>query len=168
MKTCYVMVGLPASGKSTFIKEMCIMDPDAYVYSTDNILERIASQLGKTYNDVFSNHISSAQREADIWLDDAIKNDLNVIWDQTNLGVKKRRGIIQRMKKAGYNIEAIAFRAPDCEDDIVEWNRRLHSRKGKTIPENIIQNMVKTYVEPTLDEGFDRVTIMDIYGEVVQ
>ena len=104
----------------------------------------------------------------DILLAEAINSGKDVVFDQTNLGVKKRRGIIQRMKKAGYNIEAIAFRAPDCEDDIVEWNRRLHSRKGKTIPENIIHNMVKSYVEPSLDEGFDRVTIMDIYNKVVQ
>lgn len=168
MKTCYVMVGLPASGKSTFIKDMFDMDPDAFVYSTDNILERIASQLGKTYDDVFSKHISSAQTEADIWLDDAIKNGLNVIWDQTNLGVKKRRNIINRMNRKGYRIECIAFRMPQSVDDITEWNGRLHSRKGKTIPENIIQNMVKTYIEPTLDEGFDDLTIMDIYGKVIQ
>lgn len=168
MKTCYVMVGLPASGKSTFIVDMCKMDPDAFVYSTDNILERIASQLGKNYDDVFEKHIKAAQTEADIWLAEAIKNGLNIIWDQTNLGVKKRRGIVQRMKKAGYRIEAIAFRKPDVENDIVEWNRRLHSREGKTIPEHIIANMVKSYVEPSIDEGFDRVTVMDIYGKVIQ
>lgn len=168
MKTCYVMVGLPASGKSTFIKDMCAMDPDAFVYSTDNILERIASQLGKTYDDVFSKHISYAQTEADIWLDEAIKNDLNIIWDQTNLGVKKRRNIINRMNRKGYRVECIAFRMPQSVDDITEWNARLHSRKGKTIPENIIQNMVKTYIEPTLDEGFDDLTVMDIYGKGIQ
>jgi len=162
------MVGLPASGKSTFIKEMCIMDPDAYVYSTDNLLEVAAKKLGSTYDDIFDIMIKSVTQAANSSLDVAIIDGVDIIWDQTNLGVKKRRGIIQRMKKAGYNIEAIAFRAPDGEDEIAEWNRRLHSRKGKTIPENIIHNMAKSYVEPSLDEGFDRVTIMDIYGEVVQ
>jgi len=168
MKTCYVMVGLPASGKSTFIEEMCKMDPNAYVYSTDNIIEDAAKRLGKTYDQVWKKHIKGAQAEADIWLDEATKNDLNIIWDQTNLSVKKRRGIIDKMVRKNYQIECIAFRMPESVDDITEWNRRLHSRKGKSIPDFVIQNMVKTYVEPTLDEGFDRVTIMDIYGKVVQ
>ena len=65
---CTVMVGIPASGKSTRVAQMCEMDPDAYVYSTDAILERTATQLGKTYNDVFEQHIGNAKLEADIAL----------------------------------------------------------------------------------------------------
>lgn len=162
------MVGLPASGKSTFIVEMCKMDPDAFVYSTDNILERTAKQLGKTYDDVFEKHIKAAQTEADIWLAEAIKNGLNIIWDQTNLGVKKRRGIVQRMKKAGYKVNVISFDVPKTEIEILDWNLRLHNRKGKTIPENILQNMIRSYAEPSLDEGFDEITTFNIYGDLIR
>lgn len=163
---CTVMVGLPASGKSTRVSDMTRMDLDVFVYSTDNILERIAEQLGKTYNEVFEKHIKSAQQEADIWLANAMKHKLNIIWDQTNLSVKKRRSIVERMQRAGYAVDCECFVKPETVEDVSEWNRRLHSRTGKTIPEHIITNMVKTYVVPTVDEGFERVTYWNIYGEL--
>ena len=156
MSICYVMVGLPASGKSTRVLEMCAMDSDAYVYSTDNIVEDIAKQLGKTYDEVW----------ADIWLTEAMKNKQNVIWDQTNLGAGKRKGIINRMHKAGYSVECICFLQPESKEDIDEWNRRLRSRPGKNIPDFIIKNMVKTFVVPALDEGFDSVLYYDIHSNV--
>jgi len=165
MPTCYVMTGLPASGKSTYVENMQNMDPDVFVYSTDNVLERIAEQLGKTYDDVFAKHIESAKAEMDIWLAEAMKHKLNIIWDQTNVGAKKRRGIVERMKNAGYQVEAICFNTPKTEQEIVDWNVRLHKRKGKTIPENILHNMIKSYAEPTLEEGFDKIATFNIYGD---
>jgi predicted kinase len=163
---CYVMVGLPASGKSTRVSDITRMDPDVFVYSTDNILERIAEQLGKTYDEVFEKHIKSAQTEADIWLADAMKHKLDIIWDQTNLTVKKRRSIIDRMVRAGYAVDCECFVKPETVEDVSEWNRRIHSREGKTIPEHIITNMVKTYVVPSVDEGFESVTYWNIYSEL--
>lgn len=169
MPTCFVLVGLPASGKSTLMS--FVDDPEfsdtVFVYSTDNILERTAKQLGKTYDDVFEKHIKSAQLEADIWLAEAIKMKVDVYWDQTNLGVKKRRNIIEKMKKEGYSVEAIVFLPPETEEDIIEWNRRLRSREGKTIPDHIIHNMVKSYVIPTMDEGFDAIAFYDMYGNTL-
>jgi predicted kinase len=160
------MVGLPASGKSTRVSDMTTMDRDAFVYSTDNILERIAEQLGKTYNEVFEKHIKSAQTEADIWLAEAMKHGLNIIWDQTNLTVKKRRSIIDRMRRAGYAVECECFEKPETVKDIAEWNHRLHNRTGKTIPDHILANMARTFVLPTTAEGFDRVAYWNIYGEL--
>jgi len=160
------MAGLPASGKSTRVQQMCEMDPDAFVYSTDAILERIAKQLGKNYNDVFEKHIKSAKTVADIFLSYAISDRKNIIWDQTNLGVKKRSKIINRMRQNGYSVECECFLQTKTVEDIAEWDRRLHSRPGKTIDEDIIANMVKTYTIPTIEEGFDSVVYWDIYGNL--
>lgn len=164
---CKVMVGIPASGKSTRVSDIAIMDPDVFVYSTDNIIERIAEQLGKTYNEVFEKHIEGAQREADIWLAEAIKNRMNIVWDQTNLSVKKRRSIIQRMQKAGYAVDCECFVKPETVEDVAEWNRRLMGRPGKTIPAHIVKNMMNTYVVPTVEEGFECVNYWNIYGDII-
>lgn len=163
---CTVMVGLPASGKSTRVADMLKMDPDAFVYSTDNILERIAENLGKTYNDVFQEHIGAAKQEADSAKDDAINRGVNIIWDQTNLGVKKRRSIIDRMKKAGYAVECECFVLPTEVDDVMEYRRRLNGRPGKDIPFDVIESMVNSYVVPTVSEGFDCVIHRDMYGKI--
>ena len=169
MATCYVMVGLPAMGKSTLVDEMCKMDPDVFVYSTDAILERIAEQLGKTYNDVFEDHIKSAQTEADIWLAEAIKHKLNIIWDQTNLGVGKRRKIINRMKQAGYDVACYCVVPPEAGhfDDLKVWKQRLRNRPGKTIPDHVLSNMWESYVDPTVDEGFEGISYYNIHGDIL-
>jgi predicted ABC-type ATPase len=163
------MVGLPAMGKSTRVRDMSTIDPDVFVYSTDNILERIAKFLGKTYDEVFEKHIKSATAEADIDLAYAIKERQDIIWDQTNLGVKKRAKIINRMRQAGYQVrcEYIVPPASDYSGDKEDWAQRLANRPGKTIPQHILSNMIESFVMPTADEGFDMITFYDMHGALL-
>lgn len=161
---CYVMVGLPASGKSTRVKNMCDMDLDAFVYSTDNYIEQCAKVNGWTYDQAFSEFIDPATKHMNEMLDIAIRSKQNIIWDQTNTGAGKRKRIINRMKQAGYIVECECYLPPETVEDIAEWNSRLHNRPGKTIPDHVIENMVKTFVVPTLDEGFDKINFWNIYG----
>jgi hypothetical protein len=167
------MVGLPAMGKSTLVtfEELLYekIDMPLFVYSTDNILESIANQLGKTYNDVFEKHIKSATVEADIDLAYAIKERQDIIWDQTNLGVGKRRKIINRMKQAGYQIRCSCIIPPEEGhfDDLKVWKQRLGSRPGKTIPDEVISNMYKSFVVPTIEEGFDMITFYNMQGALI-
>lgn len=170
---CTVMVGLPGLGKSTLVEsERAIykgIDFPVFVYSTDAILERIAAFLGKTYNDVFEKHIKSATTEADIDLAEAIKHRLDIIWDQTNLGVKKRAKIINRMKQAGYQVrcECIVPPEPAHVSDQVDWKYRLENRPGKNIPQNILTNMAGSYILPTVEEGFDMITFYNMHGALL-
>ena len=164
---CTVMVGLPAAGKSTLVHRVLETYPDAFVYSTDTILERIAEQLGKTYDEVFEKHIKSAQAEADIELAYAMQSGKDIIWDQTNLGIGKRRKIINQMKRMGYTVVCASVTLPETVEDIAEWNRRLHSREGKTLPESVIHNMVQRYVAPTAEEGFDMIVFYNIHGAFI-
>lgn len=46
MKTCYVMVGLPATGKSTVAEAMLDVNPFAFVYSTDVYYSSIYNGYG--------------------------------------------------------------------------------------------------------------------------
>ena len=166
--TCIVMVGLPATGKSTIVnrvvRDMSDHDTRVFVYSTDGILERIADFLGKTYNDVFEKHIKSATAEADIDLAHAIKERQDIIWDQTNLSAKKRAKIINRMRQAGYRVECGCILLPAGDSQWEDWRHRMQSRPGKTIPDSVIESMMDSFVMPTVDEGFDAVRCYDMYG----
>lgn len=171
--TCTVMVGLPGLGKSTLVEShrrvYGSIDMDLFVYSTDNIIERIAEQLGKTYDDVFERHIKSATAEADIDLAEAIKNRQDIICDQTNLGAGKRRKIINRMKQAGYQVCCEYIVPPEAGwlDAQKAWKHRLEGRPGKTIPQHVLSNMIESFVEPTTDEGFDMVTFYSMDGALL-
>lgn len=164
--TCYVMVGVPATGKSTHIQKMVQMDPDLFVYSTDNFIDRVATEEGKTYSEVFADTIDEATKTMNSWLDTTIRERGNIAWDQTNLGVKKRAKIVRRLRNAGYNVEAIVFMHPDPVDTvgIYEWRERLEGRPGKIIPEHVLENMIERFEMPSYNEGFEKITVYNMYG----
>lgn len=164
MKTCYVMVGLPATGKSTFIEKL--KNNNTWIYSTDIYIESVAENNGITYDEAFKTNINDAKKFNDNKLETMTYLEKDIIWDQTNLGKKKRKKIINQMKEKGYRLECICFLHPDhCKfDDFKLWNERLMSREGKTIPQNVISNMIESFTLPTEDEGFDKITYYNIHG----
>jgi len=164
---CTVMVGLPAMGKSTLIKDM--HEPDTWIYSTDMYIEQIAEDNGITYDEAFESNIKAATEFNERKLKTMIVLGKDVIFDQTNLGVNKRRKIINRMKQAGYQVRCVCIMPPEPGhfDDLKAWKYRLQNRPGKTIPQHVISNMWESYVEPTIDEGFDMITFYNMHGALI-
>lgn len=168
---CIVMVGLPATGKSTLVNRVIRNMGDhgdrAFVYSTDDLLEAAAKELGSTYDEVFETLIKSVTEAANGSLDVAIRNRQDIIWDQTNLGAKKRVKIINRMRNAGYRVECECILLPAGDSQFEDWRWRMQGRPGKTIPDLVIESMMDSYVKPTVDEGFDAVRYYDMYGNCI-
>jgi predicted ABC-type ATPase len=161
---CIVMVGLPASGKSTRVQELLAVNPELFVYSTDNHIEQCAKQNGWTYDQAFAEFIESATKHMNEQIDIAIRSRQDVIWDQTNLSAKKRAKIINRMRNAGYRVECECILLPAGDSQWEDWQHRMASRPGKTIPDSVIESMMDSFVRPTVDEGFDTVRYYDMYG----
>ena len=164
MPTVYVLVGLPALGKSTFIQAM--KTDENWIYSTDMFIDAVAEDNGITYSEAFASNIQSATAFNEQKLQTMIRLRRDVIWDQTNLGVGKRRKIINRMKQAGYNVNCICLLAPEPGqiDDQKAWAWRLNNRPGKVIPTHVIANMIECFVVPTADEGFDEIRYYNMHG----
>lgn len=164
---CYVMVGLPATGKSTLIEGM--YTPDTWIYSTDMYIESMAEDNGITYNEAFESNIKAATEFNENKLKTMMDLQKDIIWDQTNLGVGKRRKIINRMKQAGYQIrcECIVPPEPAHISDQKDWKYRLENRPGKNIPNYVLTNMIETYTLPTADEGFDMISFYNMHGALL-
>lgn len=162
-KRCYVLIGPPGAGKSTWIEKE--FQGECFVVSSDAIIEEVAKSEGKTYNDVFAKYIKAADRLMwDEFSRALVEGQSPLIIDRTNMSRKSRARIFERMKWAkldgitlGYTMHAVVFPAPEKE----EWERRLNSRPGKTIPDNVIRSMIQSFEMPTLDEGFDTVTVVE-------
>lgn len=163
MKKCLILVGLPATGKSTWVDSLVADDPyDPYdndpiadwpVHSTDNIVEKIADNYGFTYNEIWKDTISLATRLYNRDMKETIKAECSCIIDRTNLTIESRKKIIDLFKPKGYKIEVMVFSKPDD----VEWNRRLGSREGKNIPKEQLDSMIERYQEPSKEEGIDEI-----------
>jgi predicted kinase len=148
IKTAYILVGIPGSGKSTWAESQKWFEDCAYV-STDFHIDFYAKTVGKTYNEVFEEHMPIA---IDNMLDDLSEakwQELDIIWDQTSTTSMSRAKKIHMLQ--GYKKIAVVFRIPPAE----ELDRRLASRPGKVIPRKVVDDMIKNFEEPTLDEGFD-------------
>ena len=150
----YMLVGVPGSGKSTWVDRQIQTMDKYYVASTDRLLEIYASMRGATYNDVFHEHIGYAEKAMLTHIKDAIMYGYDIIWDQTNTSRKSRA---KKLALIPDTYEKIAVFFPTPSD--VELHRRLVNRKGKTIPPGVMQNMIDCLNQPMLEEGFDEVRV---------
>lgn len=96
---CFVMVGVPASGKSTLVEVFKKTSPDAYVASTDNYIEQLAKERGLSYNEVFESAIKPAGMGMQLGVKDAVEKGQDIIWDQTNINRKSRAKIFAAIPK---------------------------------------------------------------------
>ena len=158
-KICYILVGMPASGKSTWIRDNSSIgdlpgNEPYYMASTDDTIETVSRLYDMTYDQGFKNLIAFA--ESVMWndLQQAAEEGIKIYIDRTNLSAKSRKKLIDFMKPYGYTFKAIVF----CTPDETEWRRRLDSRPGKTIPEDVLKNMRRSYEMPLPGEGFDEIT----------
>ncbi len=147
MAKLYMLIGVPGSGKTTWIKNN---KHNAVVVSTDDYIERVAAKQGKTYSEVFKDAIGPATEQMEKDLIQATRNEQDIIWDQTNLTAKVRKQKLQRIPK-NYRKVAVYFSVPQDLRD------RLASRPGKVIPEPVIISMINQLQPPTKEEGFDEV-----------
>lgn len=148
MSTAYILVGVPGSGKSTWVENQK-WSKDCIVVSTDFHVEQYAKEKGKTYSEVFSEYMSTAVELMVSDVHNAMEFGKDIIWDQTSTSVKTRAKKINMLE--GYHKIAVTFRTPPME----ELMRRIDSRVGKDIPAKVILDMIEKWEEPTRDEGFD-------------
>lgn len=163
MPEVIILVGLPASGKSTEAKKYSEVFKEYKILSTDALIENYASYVNKTYDEVFNNYIKTAENIFWDRLEQYLKDGKDIIIDRTNLSVKSRAKIISKVKYYSkilddkydcldyYCISACVFNKP--QKDV--WEFRLNNRPGKNVPKNVLVAMDKSFEFPTYKEGFD-------------
>lgn len=150
MPTVYMMVGVPGSGKSTWLSQQDLSN--AVVLSTDNYIEHFANLNNTTYTEIFKKVIGEATRLMQEDLRKAIAEQKDIYWDQTNLTAKTRAGKLAQIPSTWHKVAVYFPTPPDAE-----LKRRLASRPGKTIPANVVLGMKSQLEMPSESEGFDQV-----------
>ena len=150
MPKLYMLVGVPGSGKSTWINSQD-WSRDCILVSTDKLIELEAARQGKTYNDVFKDYIGEATRIMNEDIREAVEAGKDIIWDQTNTSRKSRKTKLAQVE--GYYKIAVLFSTPEKD----EWNRRINNRPGKIIPEAVLKAMAEGLQKPTEEEGFKEI-----------
>ena len=149
---CYQLVGVAASGKSTWIKDQDWV-LGLTIVSTDAFVEDYARAQGKTYSEVFTDYMPTA---VDLMAEQVVRaRELGhtVIWDQTSTTIASRAKKFRMLPD--YEHIAVVFRTPEH----TELVRRLSSRweSGKIVPEHVVASMIASWEEPTNEEGFKEI-----------
>jgi predicted kinase len=152
MPKAFILVGVPGSGKSTWISKAPVDWNNTVIASTDNYVEQEAKRQNKTYSEVFKDVMPDAVNHMAKTVVDAVRNKQDIIWDQTST-TRHTRAKKLRMLPSNYETIAVVFPTPDKKELI----RRLGSRPGKTIPDEVVNDMITRWEEPTEDEGFDKI-----------
>ena len=150
MPKLYMLVGGPASGKSTWIKNQD-WALGLTIVSTDVFVEDYARAQGKTYTEVFEEYMPTAVALMTKQVVFAREHGHTIIWDQTSTTVESRAKKFRMLPE--YSAIAVVFRTPDP----LELSIRLKNRPGKEIPQDVVNNMIANWQEPTLEEGFDEI-----------
>jgi predicted kinase len=141
-----VLVGLPASGKSTWLQ-----DNDLFALSSDSVRELLSGDITDQSNNrlVFRTlrQLVAARVRAGV--------DVTYI-DSTALTLWERRCWIRFAELHDCAVEALFFDVP-----LAECKRRNASR-DRVVPDDVLERMAARLVPPSLAEGFRRVsTIAD-------
>ena len=131
MTELILLCGLPASGKSSSISDL---GNDAEIVDGDSL---------KTSQAVVTKVKS-------------LRNcGKSIIVDATNATIERRSPLISLAKEWKIPVKCIWFTldVKTC----VQRSKERHEKGGKNIPKIAIYKINKTFVEPTLDEGFDEI-----------
>lgn len=146
----YMLIGVPGSGKSTWIANQ-EWAKDIPIVSSDKFIDYYAAKEGKTYNEVFKDYVKVATHLMDNQVEICKANNTDIIWDQTNTSAKSRKSKLAKLEN--YEKIAVFFATPEKE----ELDKRLAQRVGKHIPPNVMESMISNLEMPTEEEGFKEI-----------
>jgi len=142
MQKIIILVGLPGSGKSTYLKQLgvsAISSDDLRGLLMDDVTNQtIHRQVFRFVREILKERI-------------ALGREISYV-DATNLTVRDRRPYIKIGDLYGCQVEAVFFDVP------LEVCKQRNSSRRRAVPNEALDAMAARLVRPTLQEGFSHVS----------
>ncbi len=142
-----VLVGLPASGKSTWTQTH--KSKNEVVISSDAIRAEVFGDVNdQTHNaEVFDLMMKRTC--------DALKARIDVIYDATNLNSKRRANLIREVEQRCKGI-TVYFR---CVIFATDWKKcvKRNEARERTVPYEVMKRMLCSFQPPWWSEGWDEI-----------
>ena len=141
-----MIVGLPCSGKSTYVQPY-IKSPHVEVFSSDTLREELFGDADhQTNNDLLFKELHKR-------IKDCLKLGKSAIYDATNISYKRRMAFLAELKNIPCHKECVLMATPY---EVCLERNKVRDRK---VPEYVIERMYKNFDVPYYYEGWDSITI---------
>lgn len=147
MSKCFMMIGLPGSGKSYEVRKIAERE-DAIIVSSDAIRKEINGDESCQEN---GNKVFEIANKR---VKDALASGRNVIMDSTNVSCKRRVAWVEEMKKYADEMIAVFMATPY---EVCVERQGLRDRK---VDEDIIKRMYHNFNVPWYYESWDRIEVV--------
>lgn len=148
-----VLIGLPATGKSTYIKKLLTGEKEYVIISNDEVTKEWGEKEGLTYNEAFKRFAwEDISAEVQRRTRDAVGQGKNIIFDNTHMDKRSRDRTLQAVPEI-YRKIALIF-------EISEEERQKRAVKrfredGKFVPKASIDKMKYRYEPPRIADFDD-------------
>jgi len=154
-KTLFVLVGPPASGKSTWAQEyLTSMNESVLWVSRDKIRFSIVNENEDYFSQeklVYSSFINSIKT--------GLETHDTVIADATHIAAGSRKKLFKALGDSIKEVEVIAM---VVKVDYKTALARNAERRGREyVPPCVLESMYESFTIPTLEEGFDQIWIYE-------
>ena len=148
MNKLIILVGLPASGKSTYAKNV-LASEDTIVLSSDELRKELLGDENCQSNNqlVFDTLYRRAKEN--------LQKGLNVVIDATNINIKDRKRTLSWFKGMNIKRVAIVFATP------FEVCYERDKKRERTVGKEVIDKFLYRFEIPMEYEGFDKIEIVD-------
>jgi predicted kinase len=144
--TVVLTIGLPGSGKTSWFRRRAITPLSSDLLRL-MLFDDIAEQR---YQDLVFSTLRYLLRARMI-----ARMPWNYV-DATNLSPRERRGWIKMAQEFGYEVQAVFFDVP------VEVCVERNTRRGRMVPDEVMQRMSQKLRPPTFEEGFSKITVVRV------
>lgn len=147
MSTLYYLVGIPASGKTTWAKNIKDTIDGIHISSDDLRVELYGDVNNQEHNSELFQIMNKRTKEL-------LKKGLNVIYDATNINSRKRTAFLKELNRIDCKKICIYFATSinSCDDN--------DSERDKPVGFDVIERMYKNLQIPMYHEGWDDIRII--------
>lgn len=150
MTKLYYLIGLPASGKSTYAKEIAEkFEGEIHIHSSDLLREELFGDVNRTSREDNDKLFRTLHRR----IKDDLQSGISVIYDATNINKKNRLEFLRFIK--GVECEKI------CVLVMLPYHMCLtrNMKRERIVPPHVLERMYRRFQPPNKNEGWDEFNI---------